>query len=277
MWRPKSDLRTRTDRRKRRPRGPAACASDPRTGNQGCGFCRENFSFNRRSGVCPRIPRVGAATDYRDTPGKRQSRKELATGKLDCLVFARQSFRRPRTPAGDLRRGRRSSDRPIGTRMEESRCLFRQEPAAASPRRRPRTLDIHRARQWNFAFGCGRRRKLHPPVRSHRSQRLGANERERASSQAAERETRRFEDANSRRNSSWPAFPVSSTHAPWAVVWLASAPGACGKAIPLQTLTAALLLALTFVATWKLLVPFPSAVDNRVERLELRFPAKFFL
>ena len=38
---------------------------------------------------------------------------------------------------GDLRRGRRSSDRPIGTRMEESRCPFRQEPAAASPRRRP--------------------------------------------------------------------------------------------------------------------------------------------
>ncbi len=94
-------------------------------------------SFNRRSGVCPRISRVGAATDYRNTSGKRQPRKELATGKLDWLVFARQSFRRPRTPAGDLRRGRRSSERQIGTRMEESRRPFRQEPAAASPRRRP--------------------------------------------------------------------------------------------------------------------------------------------
>ena len=39
-------------------------------------------------------------------------------------------------PGSDLRRGRRSSDRPIGTRMEESRCPFRQEPAAASSRRR---------------------------------------------------------------------------------------------------------------------------------------------
>ena len=125
------------DRRKRRPRGAAACATNRGTGNQRCRSCRENFSFNRRSGVCPRISRVGAATDYRDTSGKRQPRKELATRKLDWLVFARQSFRRPRTPGGDLRRGRRSSDRPIGTRMEESRCPFRQEPAAASSRRRP--------------------------------------------------------------------------------------------------------------------------------------------
>src|SRR5258707_14180694 len=42
-------------------------------------------------------------------------------------------------------------------------------------------------------------------------------------------------------------------------------------------ITAALLLALTFVAARKLLMPFPSAVDNRVEGLELRLPAKFFL
>ena len=40
-------------------------------------------------------------------------------------------------PGGDLRRGGRSSNRPIGTRMEESRRPFRQEPAAASPRRHP--------------------------------------------------------------------------------------------------------------------------------------------
>jgi hypothetical protein len=52
-----------------------------------------NFSFNRRSGICPRISRVGAATDYRHTPGKRQPRQELASGKVDRLVFAGQSFR----------------------------------------------------------------------------------------------------------------------------------------------------------------------------------------
>jgi hypothetical protein len=46
-------------------------------------FAERIFSFNRRSGVCSRIPRVGASTDYRDTSGKRQPRKELATGKLD--------------------------------------------------------------------------------------------------------------------------------------------------------------------------------------------------
>lgn len=38
---------------------------------------------------------------------------------------------------------------------------------------------------------------------------------------------------------------------------------------------AALLPPLIFVAVWKLLVPFPRALDDRVERLELRLPAKF--
>ena len=84
-----------------------------------------------------RISCVVVATDDRDTSGKRQPRKELATGRLDWLVLARQSFRRPPRTGGDLRRGRRSSDRPIGTPMEESRSPFRQEPAAASSRRRP--------------------------------------------------------------------------------------------------------------------------------------------
>ena len=32
---------------------------------------------------------------------------------------------------------------------------------------------------------------------------------------------------------------------------------------------------LIFVAAWEFLVPFPGALDYRVERLELRFPAKF--
>ena len=77
-----------THRQKRRPRGLAACATNPGTRNQGCRPCRENLSFNRRSGVCPRVSHVAAATDYRDTSGKRQPGKELATRKLDWLIFA---------------------------------------------------------------------------------------------------------------------------------------------------------------------------------------------
>src|SRR5205807_8447899 len=132
-----SDLRTGKGRRKRGPRGAATCATNRGNGNQCHRSCRENFSFDGRSGVCAPVSRIGAATDCGNTSRKRQQRKELATGKLDWLIFAKQSFRRVRTPAGDLRRGRQSSDRPIRTRMEESRCPFRQEPAAALPRRRP--------------------------------------------------------------------------------------------------------------------------------------------
>ena len=70
-------------------------------------------------------------------PGSGSHKKNWPLENWIGLFSPEQSFRRLEAPAGDLRRGRRSSDRPIGTRMEESRCPFRQEPAAASSRRRP--------------------------------------------------------------------------------------------------------------------------------------------
>src|SRR6516165_12550128 len=73
--------------------------------------------------------------------------------------------------------------------MEESQRSFRQEPASAKPCCGPCALDIHRARQRNFASRGSRRRPLHSPLWPDQSGCLGAKKRQGASSQGGERKT----------------------------------------------------------------------------------------
>src|SRR5207244_9605039 len=98
----------------------------------------KSFSLNRRSKICPGFSLWFSGADCRDSSGKRQQRKELAAGKLDRAVFNRwrfPSYRKGRFAHRHFRRGGQSTDRAIGTRMEKSRCPFREKLTAAAPGR----------------------------------------------------------------------------------------------------------------------------------------------
>src|SRR5262249_31414797 len=85
--------------------------------------------------------------------------------------------------------------------MEESQCSFRQKPASAKPCCGPFALDIHRARQRNFASRGSRRRQLHSPLWPDESRCLGAQKRQCANSSSTKREVEQPEHRKSRSSS----------------------------------------------------------------------------
>src|SRR4029079_11290554 len=181
-----------------------------------------------------------------------QQEQELAAAKLDRVILKRILARR-KLPFSDrhFRRSRQGADRTVGIHMEGPGCPFGEKCAAASSGRGARALNLHRTRQRNLAPGRGCRRKLHPAFRSHRSQRLGTQERKYADCRSGKRETKWFGNRTS---------PSSATQI------LAR----CFR-------HAITILFLILVAVWKFLVSFPCAFDNYLQRLELRSPTEFFL
>ena len=140
----------------------AACATNRATGNQRVDFA-ENFSFNRDREFAPRISRVGAATDIA-IHGKRQQEKKwpLENG-LAC--FRRAVVSQTLRPGSDLRRGE-SSDRPIETRMEKSRCPFARNCAARLAAVLERSIFIGPTVEFRIGCGAG---AMHSPLRSYGS------------------------------------------------------------------------------------------------------------